>query len=103
MSLAKFETYQLAVKFHQEVRGIRFPTYLRDQVLRASSSVALNVAEGSAKGTSRDQRRFYQIALGSLRECQAALDLTSLREPSIRELADRLGGCLYRLCRPRRE
>ena len=101
MSLKTFETYQLAVEFHRQVREVRFPAYLKDQVLRASSSIALNLAEGSGKESVKDQRRFYFIALGSFRECEAVLDLCPPAEPSIREFADRLGGCLYRLCRPR--
>lgn len=101
MSLKTFRTYQLAVEFHRACRTLRLPGYLKDQLLRASSSVALNVAEGSAKPTAPDQRRFYAIALGSLRESQAALDLLGAAPTEIVSLADQLGGCLYRLCHPR--
>ncbi|MGE3386767.1 MAG: four helix bundle protein [Bdellovibrionales bacterium] len=38
-------------------------------------SIALNLAEGSGKETNADRRRFYQIAMGSLREAQAIIDL----------------------------
>ncbi|MBI3534569.1 MAG: four helix bundle protein [Deltaproteobacteria bacterium] len=38
-------------------------------------SIPLNLAEGSAKPTSPDRRKFYFIALGSLREVQTLLAL----------------------------
>lgn len=97
MSLKSFRSYQLAVEFHREVLRTKCPSYLRDQFLRASSSVALNLAEGSAKATEKDRLRFYRIALGSLRECQAVLDLMPARELQIARLSDQLGAHLYRL------
>lgn len=101
MSLKTFRTYQLAVDFHRACKTLRLPGYLKAQLLRASSSVALNVAEGSAKPTAPDQRRFYAIALGSLRESQAALDLLATAPAEIVALSDQLGGCLYRLTHPK--
>jgi four helix bundle protein len=100
--LKNFKTYQLALQFHRSCLELKVPSYLRDQLLRASSSVVLNIAEGSAKPTPRDQRRFYAIALGSLRESQAALDILGLISGPITEIADQLGACLYRLCHPER-
>ncbi len=96
--LKNFRSYQLAVQFHQSCQTIRLPGYLKDQLLRASSSIALNLSEGSAKPTRRDQLKFYFIALGSLRECQAALDLAPQAPPELVQLADQLGGHVYRLC-----
>ena len=97
--LSKFKTYQIAVQFHRDCREAQMPSYLRDQLLRASASIALNLAEGSGKPTRKDQLRFYAIALGSLRECQAALDLAPRQYPKLIQAADVLGGCLYRLGR----
>ena len=48
---------------------------LRDQLLRASQSIILNIAESSGKFPSADRRRFLQIASGSARECGAVLDI----------------------------
>ena len=96
--LKNFRTYQLAVEFHQlciAQEGI--PGYLRDQLYRASSSVALNLAEGSAKPTGRDQIKFFFIAMGSLRESQAALEIIKSDCPQLFNLADKLGAHLYRL------
>ena len=72
--LKNFKTYQLAIEFHKSCLEIKeIPGYLKDQLYRASSSVALNLAEGSAKPSGRDQVKFFFIAMGSLRESQAAL------------------------------
>lgn len=97
MSLQNFRSYQLAVEFHRSATRASLPAYLRDQFLRASSSVALNLAEGSAKPTVKDRMKFYRIALGSLRECQAVLDLVPQRDGMLVTRADQLGACLYRL------
>ncbi len=99
--LSNFRTYQLAVQFHRSCQEIRLPGYLKDQLLRASSSIALNLSEGSAKPARKDQLKFYFIALGSLRECQAALDLAPSAPAKLVKLADQLGGGVYRLCHPR--
>lgn len=99
--LSQFRTYKLAVEFHDSCRSARMPGYLKTQLLRASSSIALNLAEGSGKPTARDQLRFYSIAMGSLRECQAAFDLAPTRCPRLIALADHLGASLFKLCRSR--
>jgi four helix bundle protein len=41
---------------------------LSDQLYRAIGSVSANVAEGYSRGTGRDRARFYEYALGSVRE-----------------------------------
>ncbi len=96
--LTHFRTYNLAVQFHHACCSAKMPGYLKSQLLRASSSIALNLAEGSGKPTPKDQLRFYFIALGSLRESQAALDLAPIRMPSLIALADHVGASLYKLC-----
>lgn len=48
---------------------------LADQLVRASISVCLDIAEGSAKGTDKDFRRYIQNALGSISEVVSCLDL----------------------------
>jgi four helix bundle protein len=97
MSLKSFRSYQLAVQFHRECQKVRCSAYLRDQLYRASASVALTLAEGSGKLSAAEQRRFYSMSLGSLRECQSALDLIG-GCTELETLADQLGGHLYRLC-----
>ncbi len=97
--LSQFRTYKLAVEFHHKVREESFPSYLKDQVLRSSSSIALCLAEGNGRMSKKDQLRFFVMAMGSLRESQAALDLSPKQYPELVKLADILGAHLYRLCK----
>ncbi len=90
--LAKFNTYQLALKFHRECSGLRLRGPLDDQMFRATTSIALNLAEGSAKHSRKERARFYQISLASLREAQAILEIAGHEVNS-----DHLGASLYRL------
>jgi four helix bundle protein len=53
--LPQFAAYQLAVRHYRLCRELRLPAHLRDQMLRASSSVVLDLAEGSAKPTVKDR------------------------------------------------
>lgn len=48
---------------------------LGSQVIRSSFSVVLNIAEGSGKTSDIDFNRFINIALGSLNETLAAIDV----------------------------
>ena len=100
--LKNFRTYQIAVEFHHACRQAHLPDYLKDQLLRASSSVALNLSEGSGRSTYRDQLKFFHIALGSLRESQAALDLAPKSYSELVKQADLLGAHLYRLCQQKK-
>ena len=47
----------------------------RDQWLRASQSIPLNIAEGNGKSTEADRRRFFKIARGPTLECAAIQDV----------------------------
>lgn len=49
------------------------PLYIKNQLGRASLSVILNIAEGSAKLGIRDRRNFYVVARGSVFECSSLL------------------------------
>lgn len=48
---------------------------LAEQIKRAGTSIVLNIAEGSSRKTAKDFDHFLMIALGSLIEVEAALDL----------------------------
>ena len=61
---------------------------IADQLSRASSSIALNIAEGSGKHTEKDKRKYYAIARGSAMECSAIFDVLSARKLITKE--DRL-------------
>lgn len=48
---------------------------VKDQLDRASNSIALNIAEGNGKYSTKDRCRFFDIAHGSALECAAGLDI----------------------------
>lgn len=48
---------------------------LSSQLIRSSSSIALNIAEGSGKSSKKDFSHFLDIALGSLYETLANMDI----------------------------
>ena len=51
---------------------------LRDQAIRAATSVCLNIAEGAGRAGSADKARVYAIARGEACEAGAALDIALL-------------------------
>ena len=95
--LEKFDAFQIAKKYYWGCKTLKVARHLQDQLLRASSSIALNTAEGSGKRTPLDQARFYSMALGSLRECEAILALEQIDDPVLKSLGDQLGAILYTL------
>jgi four helix bundle protein len=52
---------------------------LRDQLERASVSIALNLAEGVGRRSPRDKAHFFAIACGSATESAAIVDLLLAR------------------------
>ena len=90
-----FRSYDLAVTFYQLTRTLRLSRNLKDQLDRAAASVALNLAEGSGRRTRADQKRFFAMAFGSLRECQAILDLSADSNLTARQQADTLAAHIY--------
>ncbi|MDB5329516.1 MAG: ribosomal protein [Phycisphaerales bacterium] len=52
---------------------------VKDQLDRASTSIALNIAEGNGKYSAKDRCRFFDIANGSALECAAGLDILTAR------------------------
>ena len=94
--MRKFKTYQLAVKFYYNSNKLYLKEPLKNQFQRAVLSIVLNLAEGTAKPTAKDRRKFYRISLGSLREAQAILDI--IGNMKLIKEADRLGAYLYKLC-----
>lgn len=99
---SEFRTYKYAIQFARECRKLEIPADLRDQLNRASASVALNLKEGSSRHTQKDRHRFYRISFGSFRECEAIFDIIELNNETLQDLINRLGGSLNCLCRATR-
>jgi four helix bundle protein len=76
----------------------------KDQLLRASQVMPLNIAEGNGKATEGDRRRFFEIARGSALECGAVQDvlevcgaLSKTENAEAKILLDRIVAMLTRL------
>ena len=92
-----FRTLDLATDFYHKVDNIKLSGHLREQLLRAASSIALNLAEGNAKSSVKEKKRFYQIAYGSLKECQAIFKIGRVNQQDVLGCADHLGASIYKL------
>src|SRR3712207_5988370 len=92
-----FRTLELAIEFNDCVNELKISGHLRDQLLRASSSIALNLSEGNAKFSAKEKKRFYQTAYASQKECQTIFRLAHVQNPKLERLADHLGASLYKL------
>ena len=97
-----FRTLDLAIEFARQCHNVKIPRYLKDQLDRASSSVALNLAEGSAKSSREDRNRSYEIALGSFRESETILRIVDVENQSLKNLTHSLAGSITNLCRSTR-
>ncbi len=78
--------------------------HARDQWLRASQSIPLNIAEGNGKTAEADRRRYFEIARGSALECAAIQDvlrvgnaLEEKEHQQRKEHLDRIAAMLSRL------
>jgi len=76
----KLDVYRLAIRYvawvfecSEELNGAH--RHARDQWLRASQSIPLNIAEGNGKTAEADRRRYFEIARGSALECAAIQDV----------------------------
>ncbi len=95
--MKNFRTYKLSIEFFHEIDGLRMPHFLKEQLERAASSITLNLAEGSGKRTSKDQRKFYFQAFGSYKECKAIIELTKHKNHKINAKLEILGSHLWNL------
>jgi len=76
----EFRVYKDAKDFYNGIIKIASETpkrfdYLSLQLKRASLSVILNIAEGSAKNSDKDFNRYIQNSLGSINESLACLEI----------------------------
>ena len=68
-------------------------SYAKNQLGRASLSIMLNIAEGSAKFSDRDRRNFYITARGSVFECSSLISFLCAEEEIETELKEELYSC----------
>jgi len=80
----KLEVYRKAKHFHMECQSVMllgtFQKHINDQLSRAASSIAINIAEGSARFTPADRSNFFKISRGSVFECVSILDILKDQE-----------------------
>ena len=91
----KLRAYETAVTIYQSLKKENLRGAVKDQIIRASMSVCLNLAEGNNRDGVKDRKRFFNMALTSHREVQALIKMEDLK--SYTELADKLGAQLYQL------
>ncbi len=76
----KMDVYKVAIEFIALADEVaenlpRGRAYLADQLRRACTSVALNIAEGAGEFSGDEKARFYRMAKRSANECAAVLDV----------------------------
>ena len=82
----KLEIYQLALEYITFIYELsdRLPASenfnLKSQITRATTSIALNIAEGSTSQSDAEQSRFLGMALRSLVETVACQDVIERRK-----------------------
>ena len=95
--LKNFRTYKNSIIFYKHCKYVKAPKHLKYHLLRASSSITLNLSEGSERYTKKDQKRFYVIAMSSLRECESIFHLLELKDSKALTLLNILGAQIYKL------
>lgn len=76
----KLDVYRASLEFVSYTAGLLDGLggsyrHARDQLMRSSQSIPLNIAEGNGKRSFGDRRRFFEIARGSAMESAATLDV----------------------------
>ena len=95
--MKNFRTLDLALDFYKLTKSLKVSGPLKNQLERASSSIALNLAEARGRHTTKDQLKFFHIALGSIRECETILKLLEVNNKIIIDKLDHLGASTYKL------
>jgi four helix bundle protein len=76
----KLDVYRVAIEFVESANAIiqQLPkgnANLADQLHRASTSIILNIAEGTGEFAKNERNRFYRIARRSATECAGIFDI----------------------------
>ena len=111
MSFENLEVYKLSEALADDIWGIvvKWDSFAREtvgkQIVRSADSIGANIAEGTGRGTYKDNRRFIRVARGSLYETRHWLrraykrnllndEQVSKLKPIIQDLAPRLNAYL---------
>ena len=96
----RLEVWQLARKFFKQAYALidTFPSSERynlvDQIRRATTSIALNLAEMTSRSSYKEQAHYSEIAYGSIIEVYCALllsyDLGYIDEQQLEELKEKI-------------
>lgn len=95
----RLDVYRVAMDYVADAAEIfeRIPrrrAFIGDQLLRAATSIPLNIAEGAGEFSRREKARFYRIARRSATESAAILHVLCrmqiIDERAFRKLEDRL-------------
>ena len=78
----KLHVYQKSITFADAICTVtrdlpRGYFFLGNQLSRAATSIAANIAEGNGRFTKADRRNFFGIARGSVQECVPLLELAA--------------------------
>jgi four helix bundle protein len=104
----QLDVYKTAIEYvgwaYRLCEGIKAHRNAKEQLLRASQAIPLNIAEGNGKATEGDRRRFFEIARGSALECSATQDvlevcgvLSPQENADAKKLLDRIVAMLTKL------
>ena len=104
----KLDVYRAAIDnvgwAYRFCEGLQGHRNAKDQLLRASQAIPLNIAEGNGKATGGDRRRYFEIARGSALECGAVQDvlqvcgaLTAEQNAQAKMVLDRIVAMLTKL------
>ena len=73
------DVYRVSIEYvgwaYHYCEGLKGHRNAKDQLLRASQAIPLNIAEGNGKATDGDRRRYFEIARSSALECGAVQDV----------------------------
>lgn len=107
----KLDVYQAAIALVVLIDAVvehlpRGRAYLADQLLRAGTSVPLNIAEGAGEYSPSEKIRFYRMARRSATECASIFDvcrhlqlIDEVRHSKGRELLIRIVAMLTKMAR----
>lgn len=104
------EVYQRATRFNEDVQNVLernrglVSRSIADQLIRASLSIPLNIAEGNGRWHKADKRQFFWVARGSVFECVPIFTILKIKNlvtddenEKLREQLEILGKMLTRI------